>query len=42
MPNDFDIATPMPLLLRRLRYQVLPIVTFTLSALIAAWIWGSQ
>jgi multidrug resistance efflux pump len=42
MPNDSSIPTPMPLLLRRLRYQALPIVTFTLSALIAAWIWGSQ
>jgi multidrug resistance efflux pump len=43
MPNsDARIPTPMPLLLRRLRYQALPVVTFVLSASLAAWIWGSQ
>ena len=33
------IRTPMPLLLRRVRYQIVPILTLVLSLVFSSWLW---
>ena len=38
-PASARIPTPMPLLLRRVRYQLLPIATLVLSVAFAGWLW---
>lgn len=40
MSAKSQIPTPVPLLLQRLRYQILPIVTLLASASLAAFIWA--
>jgi multidrug resistance efflux pump len=36
------IATPLPLLAKRVRYQFVPIVTFLICAGLAGWLWSRQ
>ena len=42
MNNHAHIRTPVPLLLRRIRYQLLPIVTMIASASLAGFIWAKH
>jgi multidrug resistance efflux pump len=40
--NRGSIPTPLPLRFRRIRYQIVPIVTLIVSATLAGWIWARQ
>jgi multidrug resistance efflux pump len=42
MSSNGHISTPLPLRLRRMQYQVLPVVSLVVCASLAAWIWSGQ
>jgi multidrug resistance efflux pump len=37
--DNQSISTPLPLLLRRVRYQIVPVLTLVVSAALAGWLW---
>src|SRR5262245_40339075 len=42
MTTNGHISTPMPLRLRRMQYQILPVASLVVAASLAAWIWSGQ